>query len=130
MRQQDIEIYIKGPARSDIEQWLASNFDDLELQQQAGNNSVNNYSGSAALNQASPRCELLLLENAVKGYTSLWFKQNHTPWDADIDCARSAFQYLQREVRASTGTWSEGAEEDLFFCIDNSGEYTIEWPNP
>ena len=70
-----------------------------------------------------------MLENAVKGYTSLWFKQNHTPWDTDIDCARSAFDYLQREVRASTGAWSEGAEEDLFFCINNSGENTIEWPN-
>jgi hypothetical protein len=126
MRQQDIEIYIRGSARGDIEQWLASIFEQLELQQQAGKN----YGGNARLNQASPRCEFMLLENAVKGYTSLWFKKNHTPWDSDIDCARSAYQYLQREVRASTGSWSEGAEEDLFCRIDDSGETTIEWPNP
>ena len=49
MRQQDIEIYIVGSAHSDIEQWLASIFGPLDLEQQAGNNSVNNYSGSAAV---------------------------------------------------------------------------------
>ena len=126
MRQQDIEIYIKGRACDDIKQWLGSIFEAIELNQQAGDS----YSGNALLNQTSPACELLVLENAVKGFTSLWFKQNHTPWDSDIDCARSAYQYLHREVRATTGSWREGAEEDLFCRIDARGETTIDWPNP
>ncbi len=123
-RQDDIEIYVKGADPAVIKQWLAGVFQRVTLNHEG----KKLLRGEVILNDDSKPCELLVIENAVKGYTSIWFKQNHTPWDTDIDCARSAWKAMGREVRANADGWSEGAEADLFHCIDESGESTVVWP--
>jgi hypothetical protein len=121
--QTDIEIYIQGATLDDVEQWLSGVFEVLDLERQH----AGTMRGSVALDESTERCELLVLEKAVKGFTSVWFKQNQTPWDDDLECARSAWHAMQRQVRACAGGWREGEEADLFHRIDSSGESTQPW---
>ena len=122
-KQDDIEIYIKGSDIAAIEKWLAGVFRTVKL----GDNGNKVIHGELVLDEGVDHCDLLTIKNAVKGYTSVWFKQNHTPWDTDLDCARSAWRAMQQEIRASAGSWSEGAEPDLFHCINDSGESQLIW---
>ena len=122
-KQDDIEIYIKGSDIAAIEKWLAGVFRTVKL----GDNGNKVIHGELVLDEGVDHCDLLTIKNAVKGYTSVWFKQNHTPWDTDLDCARSAWGAMQQEIRASAGSWSEGAQPDLFHCIDATGETILEW---
>jgi hypothetical protein len=122
-KQEDIEIYIKGSDIAAIGQWLTGVFSRVRLDDN-GNKVIR---GELALDENSGHCDLLVINNAVKGYTSVWFKQNHTPWDTDLDCARSAWQAMQQEIRASAGSWIEGAEPDLFHCLNATGESRLVW---
>lgn len=119
----DIEIYIKRPDLEQVTQWLATEFAVLQWQER----NDQRLRGTAAVDEQSPSCDVLVLQNAVKGFASVWFKQNHTPWENDLDCARSAWAALGREIRASAGSWQAGAEEDLFYRIDGEGEVSVLW---
>lgn len=122
-RQDDIEIYVRTKDNKAIAHWLASVFSHLDINA----NESHTQHGNAQLDSNTPSCDILLLNNAVKGFTCIWFKQNHTPWSNDVDCARSAWGSLHCEVRASLGSWAEGAEEDLFLRINADGESETSW---
>jgi hypothetical protein len=122
-RQSDIEVYIRGSDIAAIEAWLGTAFFAVALNKPL----QPSIAGVARVNDGGPACDLLLVKNAVKGFTCIWFKQNHTPWDNDLACARSAFAHLQVEIRASAGDWSEGDADDLFVRINAEGESPIVW---
>jgi hypothetical protein len=123
MRQSDIEIYIHCRDLATIVEWLEARFgmvDILQADQQL-------LRGVLQLDLQSKPCEFLLLQKAAGAYTSVWFKQNETPWNSDIDCGRDAFNCLQREVRVSAGEWAEGDEYDSFVRIRADGESSFLW---
>ncbi len=123
MRQSDIEIYVHCRDLAAIVEWLEARFSVVDILQ-ADEKSLK---GVVQLDLQSEFCEFLLLPKAAGAYTSVWFKQNETPWSSDIDCGRDAFKYLQREVRVSAGAWAEGDEYDSFVRIRTDGESGFLW---
>lgn len=95
----DIEIYLMKPDAAAVQAWL----------QQAL---------AAPLQMVSEqhwRCadmDIFFNPQAEKNFASLWFKQNHTPWGTDLDCARSAHAALGLEIRCSDSGWQEEEAEE------------------
>ncbi len=123
MRQADIEIYVQCRDLAAILKWLETVFSAIEIEQSDGKR----IAGSIQLDPNTGAADFLLLGKAAEDYSSVWFKQNLTPWDNDIDCGRAAFEALQREVRVSAGGWTEGDEDDLFLRINSDGESRFLW---
>jgi hypothetical protein len=109
----DIEIYVKRVATADIESWLKQHFTVEVLATDA----------SYLLTYQELTCECLVVPNAVSGgFTSIWFKSNNTPWQTDLDCAESAYEFLKAEIRCSAGSWeAEQGEEDNVDTAQNHG---------
>ena len=110
----DIEIYIKDVAENALLEWLRSHF-DIESGKQ-----------TITLTRGTEKTACLIVPDAAKGgYTSVWFKSNHTPWPTDIDCARDAHKFLNKEARCSTGSWEN--EEGGWLKINQQGETKVVW---
>lgn len=93
----DIEIYIMKADPSAILAWLGDVFDAVEVKtpQEWG------------LTFQGQQLEVFFDPKAEKNFASLWFKQNHTPWHTDLDCARAAHQSLGLEIRCQASGWAE-----------------------
>tara|TARA_B100000029_G_C17309863_1_gene863967 strand:- start:63 stop:416 length:354 start_codon:yes stop_codon:yes gene_type:complete len=110
----DIEIYIKDVTDSVILGWLQNHFD------------VTPRKRTVTLTRGSETTECLIVPDAAKGgFTSVWFKSNHTPWKTDLDCAREAHKFMQKEVRCSAGSWSN--KEEGWLKINQQGESKVAW---
>ncbi len=119
----DIEIYIKNIDLEQVKKWLDSHFDTV----------------SAPLTRPNPifeatyqqqTVEIHTVEKAARGhFSSLWFKQNHTPWQTDLDCAISAVEFLKTEVRCSDGSWEEptGEQEPFWYRLKGDEISKIRW---
>ena len=58
--------------------------------------------------------QCLIIEKVVKGgYTSLWFRQNFTPWQNDIVCTEEAHKVLMLESRCAIDGWDTSKKEKL-----------------
>jgi hypothetical protein len=96
-RYPDIEIYLMKAEPSAVKAWLKSVFG--ELQERSAQLWQVQYQGQSM--------ELFFDPKAEKNFASLWFKQNHTPWLTDLDCARAAHLALGVEVRCQASGWAE-----------------------
>lgn len=103
----DIEIYIMKPDPQAVRAWLtAALADPLEDIRIVPGHAHWQASG------AGRTIDIFLNENAEKNFASLWIKQNHTPWNTDLDCARAAHQALGYEIRCSDSGWQEDDQEE------------------
>lgn len=119
-RYPDIEIYIKRAEPARVIAWLENKFGVL-AQREQGNTITCELDDNAG--------ECVIVENAVKGgYTSVWFKTAHTPWQTDRDCAIEAHETFGLEVRCSVGSWSEDSEDTGgWLRITDKGETRVNW---
>lgn len=103
----DIEIYLMKPDPQAVRQWLEQSLSGQveELTSGAGHRHWR-------VTQAARVMDIFLNENAEKNFASLWIKQNDTPWNNDLDCARSAHQALGCEIRCSDSGWQESEGEN------------------
>lgn len=121
----DIEIYIKDASLEAIQFWLEQHFSEVSLRSMA---SGHGWIGSVeAENQRIPVS--IFNEAAGKRYSCLVFDTNHTPWQNDLDCARSAWQSLRTEIRCSAAGWQEGddVENERWWRLDERGEAEVSW---
>jgi len=118
----DIEIYIKNPEPESLLEWLSVHFDIVATQQKS---KATHYQ----LVHDGSELKAILMPEAVKGkFASLWFTSNNTPWGSDMECARDAFQQLDKEVRCSLGSWEPcDSEDELWLRINEAGEKKIRW---
>lgn len=93
----DIEIYLMKAEAQPVQQWL---------QQALGSLTVKDDSSETQHWQASDM-DIYFTENAEKNFSSLWIKQNHSPWLNDLECGRAAHAALACEIRCSDSGWQE-----------------------
>jgi hypothetical protein len=120
--QPDIEIYLKKTPLADILAWLGGFFDVGDQQSRGDGIEISlHYQGK------SLTC--VVIERVVKGgYTSVWFRTNHTPWDSDEACARDAFEHFGAEVRCSIGGWTEEADDaGGWYRFTDEGRSVVNW---
>ena len=105
--QPDIEIYLLSCSNDKIIEWLQSRFKIIEQK------SVNASLLSLKVAYNACEFEVQVLEQAAgKRFTSVWFNSDQTPWQDDVECAKSAYQSLNCEVRCNIASWSETEEQD------------------
>jgi hypothetical protein len=124
----DVEIYIKDPDPEKILHWLGQVFDAVDLRGSTDDKNAKKMTITATIGKEQVQC--VFLRNAVKGnFASLWFRSAATPWTNDRDCATSAYQYLQTEIRCSTGTWqpTDNEDDETWLCFNSDGESTVSW---
>ena len=110
--QPDIEIYIKDLSQSALEQWLAHCFSTLDSGTISTIDLASNKQHKLILQHEKNDIPLTITPNAAgKAFTSLWFESDKTPWANDLECAESALDLLQLEVRCSAESWTEEEEE-------------------
>ncbi len=123
-RYPDIEIYAHDVTFKKIGEWLQQHFKSVEKQE-------------TVTKKSAPRChwlvdgcEVVAFGNAVGNYASIWFKQNNSPWDTDLDCARNACVELNTQIRCSNSSWEEGQgpKSQWWRVTEGEGEMLIEWP--
>ena len=118
-RQPDIEIYLKRPAFDDISAWLQTHFDLTAVTPQGPGNLLD-----LSFNNQSLQC-LIIERVAERGYASIWFKQNNSPWRNDLECAEDAHALLEVETRYSVRRWHNSREERGGWYRLNIGEKSI-----
>ena len=97
----DIEIYLMKAEAAAVKEWLNSALGEVTVVK-AGTTCHWQFSGM----------DVFFTEQAEKNFSSLWFKQNQTPWLTDLDCARIAHAALGCEIRCSDSGWQEKEGDD------------------
>lgn len=123
-RQPDIEIYIKDCSIDNIIDWLNTVFDEVNTLSPLDKASIN-----VTCISGDNTIPLTIYTSAAgKLYTSLWFKSEHTPWAADIDCAIAIASALDKEVRCATNSWVESEDsENQWWKVTSEGKTMVNW---
>lgn len=124
-RVQDLEIYIRDLEAGAVSRWLESQLESLELDD-SGVDSVVRGQGL----YLGQRLNITLYPKAFgKRYSSLVMEGEALPWGSDLECARSAWDAMELEVRCSPGNWVEGTpvEDEKWWRLDSRGEQLVVW---
>ncbi len=122
---QDLEIYIRDLEPGAVSQWLGNQLENLELDDSCVDSVIRGH----GLYQGH-RLTIILYPKAFgKRYSSLVLEGESLPWPSDLDCARSAWRSMAREIRCSQGNWVEGTpvEDEKWWRLDDRGEQLVVW---
>jgi hypothetical protein len=117
--QSDIEIYVKNINPTKAEHWLQ------HLGWQTQLTPVNRNTNKIVADTGDKSITVFTINSGK--FTSIWFQSDQTPWAEDLECAKQAWQYFEKEVRASQGGWREDSNDDRWWKIDSDGENLIDW---
>jgi hypothetical protein len=113
----DIEVYILKAEPADIQAWLTSVFKHVEEQKQ----------NTKSVQWLVDDVQVLYTANSNKNFASLWFKENKTPWNNDLECGRALHAALGNEVRCSKAAWQEGDEGPAWTKLIRGDEKDLDW---
>ena len=121
----DIEIYLQATDSNPIREWLGQRLtgETPPTWRPAGKKQW-----KTTFTHEGRDIPVLVIEEASPGFVSVWLDSPHTPWASDRDCARDAFSSLGGIIRATTGSWHEGDDPDLWWEISTAGERALHWP--
>lgn len=120
----DVEIYIRCKTSEVLIDWLKERFEAIK------NHEIKGIPSQA---QAFLVCEsgnwlpVIIFENAIKGYTSICFDTNKSPWKSDRDMALEVFKTVGFVTRFTDGLWHDGDDPDAWIQLDSYGEKQINW---
>ncbi|MFP8967246.1 hypothetical protein ACKC9G_11755 [Pokkaliibacter sp. CJK22405] len=119
LRHPDIEIYVRSTAVEDIVSWLAQamNVTTPEIRKK----------GSSWHCTVADVPVMLVEQAAGKNFTSVWLDSDQTPWATDLECAKAAYEGLQREIRCIRSGWSEEQDPDEWWSVGRDGIQEILW---
>ena len=122
LRYPDLEVYIKT---SELDALTAILNPMLPLSPWERSDSV--YCARLELHGESS--EVYLRAGAYKKFTSVWIKNNLTPWSTDHDFALALSESTDLEIRCSIGSWSgvESDEEELWWRVSNGVSQQVQW---
>ena len=118
----DIEIYVANMSASMAVEWLTQVLDQATPAPKKKGMPKNATLLNALWQQH--RFSIMIMEDAVKGYTSLWFDSAILPWPNDTECAKQAAAYFNKGVRVTAGGWEDNADPDAWIDVSPRGELT------
>lgn len=113
----DIEVYVLKAEASEIFAWLNSQFSQVSEQK----------SNSKSSQWLVDGIEVLFTIKSNKNFSSVWFKENITPWNNDLECGRALHAALGKEVRCSKAAWQEGDEGPAWTKLIHGEEKDLDW---
>lgn len=115
----DIEIYVSQLSTDKAQQWLESIFGSLTtLRKRKG------MPKKAQLFEAhwrSASFQIMIFEDVIPGFTSIWLDNSDLPWTGDSDCAAVAAEYFNLPVRITAGSWQDKADPDAWIEVQPDG---------
>ncbi|MCZ6868890.1 MAG: hypothetical protein O7G84_05250 [Gammaproteobacteria bacterium] len=95
----DIEIYLRDTKTQRVIGWLKQEFPMAQM------NTIRHDHKALRLemNTQKGTIPVTLYFDPLPEYTVVWFDTSATPWNTDLDCARTAARHLGCEVRCSLG---------------------------
>ena len=130
MKTPDIEIYVKDILLQDILDWLNLYFTNIEFPAKAAHLYANGKAVRGTIDQDENSIEVIITPKAAgKDFTSLWFKQNQTPWENDEECALSLLEQADVEIRCSAAGWNEDEAEnsEQWWLLRRDEKKRINW---
>jgi hypothetical protein len=122
---QDLEIYIRDLEPFQLSRWLGDHLDDLKLD----DSDVGKTLKGQGFHDET-RIGVSVYPAAFgKRYTCLILEGEALPWSSDLECGRSAWAAIEREIRCSCGEWQEGdpVEGEKWWRVDGRGENQVTW---
>lgn len=113
----DIEVYLIKAEAQEVYDWLCTQFSEVEEQK----------SSPKSVQWLVDGKQVLLTLNSNKNFASLWFKENTTPWDNDLDCGRALHTALGKEVRCSNAAWQETDKGPAWTKLIHGEEKAFDW---
>lgn len=113
----DIEVYALKPEANEVYNWLCTHFKNVEEKKASAKSVLWSVDG----------VEVLFTPNSNKNFASIWFKENKTPWNNDLECGRSLHTALEKEVRCSNAAWQEGDEGAAWTKLIRGEEKDLDW---
>ncbi|MEC7548251.1 MAG: hypothetical protein VX474_07080 [Pseudomonadota bacterium] len=116
----DLEIYLLKGTPDAIRDWLSQTFNGVTDVKVSDEHCHWQVAGM----------DVFLNVNAEKNFSSLWFKQNKTPWNTDLELARAAYSGLSTEIRCSDSGWQESegeASSGGWIKLNSNGEKPFNW---
>jgi hypothetical protein len=113
----DIEVYALKAEADEICAWLTTQFSQVEEIKSSAKMVLWRVDG----------VEVLFTLNSNKNFASIWFKQNKTPWNNDLECGRSLHSAIEKEVRCSNTAWKEGDEGAAWTKLIRGEEKDLDW---
>ncbi|EAR10497.1 hypothetical protein [Reinekea blandensis] len=116
----DIEIYVNKLNRDDAEAWLTTVFGTLQPQKKRKGMPKSAFPYVAQWHDTT--FHLMIFEQVVPGYTSLWFDTTALPWPDDQACALAAADFFKKPARITAGSWATGSDPDAWIEIMPDGQ--------
>lgn len=113
----DIEVYALKAEADEVCAWLKTQFSQVEEIKASSKMVLWRVDG----------VEVLFTFNSNKNFASVWFKQNKTPWNNDLECGRSLHSAIEKEVRCSNAAWQEGEEGAAWTKLIRGEEKDLDW---
>lgn len=121
-RHPDIEVYVKNGSVPQLIDWVQTQSSQIGPLNSAGNN----HQFSAEIN--GHVIPVMIQERvAGKGWLSIWFRSDQTPWATDLECAKAISNALDTQTRCILNGWSEGDEPDEWWLIEQGNQEKILW---
>ncbi|MEH6445144.1 MAG: hypothetical protein V7784_14715 [Oceanospirillaceae bacterium] len=125
-RHPDLEIYIKSRSGEEVINWLQTICKEVtEL-------SCTDHSNELRVIFSDGYVDCSLQQKVSgKAWSSLWFKNNETPWATDLDCALQASKQMGTQIRCIKASWSDTEdkenEEDQWWRVEDNTQELISW---
>ena len=122
----DIEIYLADTTAERCTDWLSTQFGTLTPRPRVKGMPKKALPFTAVWQQQS--FLVLIFEQVLPGYTSIWLNCSRLPWPDDQHCALAAAKALRTQVRITAGGWQQQDDTDAWLEISPDGQVTtIQW---
>ncbi len=116
----DVEIYVANINTEAAQKWLNSVFQVVAVMPKRKGMPKN--ATSFKVSWERNEFTVMVFEQAVKGYTSLWFDSPRLPWNNDSECATQAAAFYNKGVRVTAGGWEDTADPDAWIEVSPNGD--------
>ena len=122
----DIEIYIQDLSADRAIAWLESVFNDVQVA--AKKKGMPKKAQPLSVSWQGATVPVVVFEDVVPGFTSVWLDSPSLPWPDDQSCAINAAQFLTLAVRITAGSWQQDASGDAWIeILPNGSQQEISW---
>lgn len=118
----DIEIYVADLSLSAAQVWLESVF--TQITPTPKRKGMPKLAHPFTTQWQDETFTVVIFENVIAGYTSIWFDHATLPWTDDLACAVVAAKELDKNVRVTAGGWDPRQDPDAWVEIAPNGEQT------
>jgi|TARA_B110000503_G_scaffold139102_1_gene226735 hypothetical protein len=122
----DIEIYVQDLATDQAIAWLEVVFSEVQVAQKK--KGMPKKAQPLNINWQGVTIPVVVFEEVVPGFTSIWLDSSSLPWLDDRECAIAAAQFLHLAVRIAAGSWQQDDNGDVWIEILPDGSaHEISW---